>query len=85
MRNLVLLTFAAVLALGACEPESSALLESPAATSAKPIRVAGLYWPGRFWADIAHSKGWFKEAGLNVEWVDTNPDYFASLEDPAAG
>lgn len=35
--------------------------------------------------DIAQQKGWFKEAGLNVEWVDTNPNYFASFDDLLAG
>lgn len=45
-----------------------------------PIRVGAYYWPGMYWVDIAHKKGWFKEAGLNVERVDTNADYFASFD-----
>lgn len=82
MRIHLLLGLATVFALGACKPASA---PPAAATSAQPIRIGGLYWPGNYWIDIAHAKGWFKEAGLNVEWVDTNPDFFASLDDAATG
>ena len=54
-------------------------------TTTTPIRVAKYYWPGEFWVEIADSKGWFKEAGLNVELVDANPDYFKSLQDTVDG
>lgn len=50
-----------------------------------PLRVGAYYWPGLYWIDIAHAKGWFREAGLNVERVDTNADYFASLDQLAQG
>jgi NitT/TauT family transport system substrate-binding protein len=54
---------------------------SPAKTNnLPPIRIGASYWPGQFWVDIAHHQGWFKEAGLNVEWIDTNADYFASFD-----
>jgi NitT/TauT family transport system substrate-binding protein len=50
-------------------------------TSGLPMKVPKYYWPGTFWVEIADQKGWFDEAGLNVEIVDTNPDYFGSLQD----
>lgn len=55
------------------------------APPAAPIRIGAYYWPGFYWADITHQQGWFREAGLNVEWVDTNADYFASFNDFYAG
>jgi len=54
-------------------------------TSGEVMKVAQYNWPGQWWIDIADSKGWFAEAGLNVELVDTNADYFASLDDMANG
>lgn len=54
-------------------------------TSLRPIRVGAYYWPGFYWLDIAQEKGWFKEAGLDVELVDTNPDFFASFNDLVEG
>jgi NitT/TauT family transport system substrate-binding protein len=50
---------------------------SPAAGA--PIRIGAYFWPGFYWVDIAHHQGSFKQAGLNVERVDTNPDYFDSM------
>lgn len=47
--------------------------------SSEPIRVASYVWPGSFWVDVAHDKGWFREAGLNVERVDVNQKYFKSM------
>jgi NitT/TauT family transport system substrate-binding protein len=44
------------------------------------IRAARNYWPGQFWKEIADKKGWFEEAGLKVELIDTNPDYVGSLQ-----
>lgn len=54
-------------------------------TTGLPIKAARYYWPGSFWKDIAERKGWFKEAGLNVELIDTNADYYKSLDDTAGG
>jgi NitT/TauT family transport system substrate-binding protein len=57
----------------------------PAAPSHSPLRISAYYWPGCFWVDIANEKGWFKEAGLAVTIVNTNPDYFASFTDLVEG
>lgn len=54
-------------------------------TSGLPMKVSRYYWPGEYWVEIADKKGWFREAGLNVELVDTNPDYYASVLDLAKG
>lgn len=50
-----------------------------------PMRIAATYWPGTFWIDIARTKGWFDEAGLRVELVDSDKDYYAKLADFEAG
>lgn len=61
-------------------------MKKPAqAPAGSPLRVGAYYWPGQYWVDIAHKKGWFGEAGVNVEWADTNADYFASFDDLAGG
>lgn len=49
------------------------------------MKIAKYYWPGMYWIEIADKKGWFKDAGLNVELIDTNPDYTASLDDMVNG
>lgn len=49
------------------------------------IRTGKSYWPGQFWKEVAQEKGWFKEAGLNVQLVDTNADYYQSLQDMVDG
>jgi NitT/TauT family transport system substrate-binding protein len=54
-------------------------------TSGEVMTVATYYWPGQFWIDIADEKGWFEDAGLNVELVDTNDDYFGSLKSMVDG
>jgi NitT/TauT family transport system substrate-binding protein len=53
--------------------------------SREPIRIGTYTWPGSFWIDVAFDKGWFAEAGLNVQRVDVNLKYFASMDDVAAG
>lgn len=53
--------------------------------SGLPITVARYFWPGQYWIEIAHRKGWFEAAGLNVVLVDTNPDYYGSLKDTLDG
>lgn len=67
-------------ALTACERGTT-----PDSSASPPIRVAAYYWPGMYWLDIADRQGWFTEAGLNVERVDTNADYFASFDAFFAG
>lgn len=54
-------------------------------TTDLPLKTARYYWPGMYWIEIADKKGWFQEAGLNVELVDTNSDYFSSLQEMAEG
>lgn len=54
-------------------------------TSGLPMKVSRYFWPGQYWQEIAHKKGWFQDAGLMVELVDTNSDYEASLRDMVAG
>ncbi len=56
-----------------------------AALSGLPIRVGDSFWPGTYWQLIAQNKGWFAEAGLNIELVDIGADYFGSLRDMVAG
>lgn len=53
--------------------------QAPPPLSSEPIRIASYVWPGSFWVDVAHDKGWFREAGLNVERVDVNRRYFESM------
>jgi len=50
-----------------------------------PIRLGSYEWPGSYWIDVAWEKGWFREAGLNVQRVDTNLKYVKSLESVADG
>jgi NitT/TauT family transport system substrate-binding protein len=69
-----------VLFLVSCTP-----IDEVPKTSGEVMRVAKYYWPGMYWIEIADSKGWFEEAGLNVELVDSNEDYFQSLQDTADG
>ena len=54
-------------------------------TTGLSMKIARYYWPGMYWIEIADKKGWFKEAGLDVEIIDTNPDYYASIKDMVAG
>jgi NitT/TauT family transport system substrate-binding protein len=69
----------ATLLLGGCDSKQAAAPARP------PLRVGAYYWGGCFWVDIANEKGWFKEAGLAVTIVNTNPDYFASFKDLVEG
>jgi NitT/TauT family transport system substrate-binding protein len=57
---------------------------SPVTTASKePLKIAYSDWPGWVAWEIAIKKGWFKEAGVNVqfEWMD----YVASMEAYGAG
>lgn len=53
--------------------------------SEDPMRIATYYWPGMYWIDIARSKGWFAEAGLEVTFTDANPDYYGAVADVRQG
>jgi NitT/TauT family transport system substrate-binding protein len=59
--------------------------ESPQTSGGEVIKVARDYWPGQFWIEIANEKGWFKEAGLNIELVDTAEGFYQSMQDTADG
>lgn len=59
--------------------QSAPKIESGPTTTGLPMKVARYYWPGTYWVEIADKKGWFAEAGLNVELIDTNHDYYGSL------
>ncbi len=64
---------------------TTAKVEEGLKTTGLPMKVGRYYWPGQYWIEIADNKGWFAAAGLNVELVDTNPDYYGSLRDTAEG
>jgi NitT/TauT family transport system substrate-binding protein len=75
---LAALALAACAFLGSCTPAFKL-------TPSVPIRLASYEWPGSYWIDVAWKKGWFAEAGLNVERVDVDNSYFPSLERVASG
>src|SRR6187431_2684555 len=62
-----------------CAERAAPAAESPV------IRLGTYEWPGSYWIDVAWEKGWFAEAGLTVERIDTDKRYFAALEDVASG
>jgi NitT/TauT family transport system substrate-binding protein len=78
-RIIFLLVIVSILIVG-CTPA-----EEATKTSGEVMKVAKYYWPGQFWVEIADEKGFFEEAGLNVELVDTNPDFFGSLQNMVDG
>jgi NitT/TauT family transport system substrate-binding protein len=53
--------------------------------SQEPIKIGTYIWPGSYWIDVAYDKGWFAEAGLNVERFDVGLRYFDSMDEVAAG
>ncbi len=59
--------------------------QSASPTNENPIRIARYYSPGMYWIDIAKQKGWFQEEGLSVQFVDTNSDYYLSIQQMANG
>jgi NitT/TauT family transport system substrate-binding protein len=77
----VLFPFAAVLAiLCGCKPSAE-----NDASGGRAIRVADFYRPGTYWIGIAASKGWFREAGLNVQLVYYKADDPLSEKDLVEG
>lgn len=78
--RLSVLLLALVLATG-CGPAD----RLPALPSHPPMRVARNYWPGQFWVDLAWADGSFAREGLRVEAVDTNADYYGSMDDLVTG
>jgi NitT/TauT family transport system substrate-binding protein len=65
---------------GACHSPTT-----PPPISSVPIRIATYLWPGSYWIDVAWEKGWFQDAGLNVERVDVNLKYFESMNKVNSG
>lgn len=78
LRSLVSLCLMAVLLAG-CNKKEEAV---PVPTAA-PLRIAFSDWPGWTALEIANQKGWFKEAGIDVElsWFE----YAPSMEAFTAG
>ena len=64
-------------------PEPAKPAEPPPPAKAAPLRVAYSDWPGWTAFEVGIQKGWFKEAGLEVEfsWFD----YLPSMEAFGAG
>lgn len=71
----------AALALAACSKQHDSPRKD-AAAPARPLRIAYSDWPGWTALEIAVQKGWFKEAGVDVEfsWFE----YMPSMEAFAA-
>jgi NitT/TauT family transport system substrate-binding protein len=81
MKKIIIASFMLLLIL----ISGCATVEKSPETSGEVMKVAKYYWPGQFWIEIADDKGFFEEAGLNVELVDTNEDYYQSLQDTVDG
>lgn len=77
-RVLIAVALVALLVSG-CGPRAEPPL------SQEPIKIGTYIWPGSYWIDVAFDKGWFAEAGLNVERTDVGLRYFASMDEVAAG
>lgn len=62
---------------------ASALMSLSASALAEPLKIGYSDWPGWVAWEVAIQKGWFKEAGVEVqfEWFD----YVASMEAYSAG
>lgn len=69
--------FLIIVGLSGCQPESPLRPK----TTGLPMKAGRDFWPGNFWVDIAHKKGWFKDAGLNVEMADYKADFLQSIQD----
>jgi NitT/TauT family transport system substrate-binding protein len=78
-------TAAAVLVLAVTAGAAPVAAPAPAkgATSGAPLKIAYSDWPGWVAWDVAASKGWFKEAGVDVELVWF--EYVPSMDAYAAG
>lgn len=61
----------------------AALLSSAAAHAAQPLKIGYSDWPGWVAWQVAIDKGWFKEAGVDVNFVWF--DYSASMDAFSAG
>src|SRR6476660_4887364 len=59
------------------------LFSAIALQAAEPLKIAYSDWPGFTLLEVAKQKGWFKEAGVDVELVWF--DYLPSLDAFSAG
>jgi NitT/TauT family transport system substrate-binding protein len=85
-RNARMAAMVAIFAVAACSgrPEKPAAdAAPPAAAAAAPLRIAYSDWPGWTAFEIGIQKGWFKEAGVDVQfsWFD----YLPSMDAYTAG
>lgn len=69
--------------LTACLAALAAVLLTSLTAAAAPLKIAYSDWPGWVAWDIGIQKGWFKEAGVDVEFVWF--EYVASMDAFAAG
>lgn len=69
--------------LTACLAALAAVLVTSLTATAAPLKIAYSDWPGWVAWDIGIQKGWFKEAGVDVEFVWF--EYVASMDAFAAG
>ena len=74
MRNLLMTLVVGIMLLA---------LSSRSLTAAEPLKIAYSDWPGWVAWEIGIKKGWFKEAGVDVEFVWM--DYVASMDAYVAG
>jgi NitT/TauT family transport system substrate-binding protein len=89
VRRKLVLTFSVAglgLVLAGTTPRSQAAdkpAPAPAAAAKKPLKVAYSDWPGWTAFEVGIQKGWFKEAGIDVEfsWFD----YLPSMDAFSAG
>lgn len=65
-----------ILIIVGCSPAEEKLQ-----TSGEVMKVSVDYWPGNFWINIAEHKGWFEEAGLNVELINIHGKFIESQQD----
>lgn len=75
--SFVVIALTATLGLASCG--------SPPKTGTTTLRLATYHWPGSYWIDVAVKKGWFKEAGLDVERIDVDGMYFHALDQVVDG
>jgi NitT/TauT family transport system substrate-binding protein len=79
------LSLCLLLVASACDPSSSSTAKSTSSGggSKPPLKIAYSDWPGWVAWDIAVQKGWFKEAGVDVDfsWLEYTP----SMEAFSAG
>jgi NitT/TauT family transport system substrate-binding protein len=79
------LAAAAVMFIASVLMSSCHAPEPPQSLSSEPLRIATYVWPGSYWVDVAWEKGWFRDAGLDVDRVDVNLHYFESMNDVDSG